>query len=79
MENFIQKTIIFLARICVVGFFTFVYVTPLYMLLYLIIFQNIELLNEISVKSFAISYLVGFVIIYINVVSSTKKDEKQVE
>jgi len=79
MENFIQKTIIFLARICVVGFFTFVYVTPLYMLLYLIIFQNIELLNEISVKSFAICYLVGFVIIYINVVSSTKKDEKQVE
>ena len=46
MENLVTKMLVLIARIMVIGFFTFVYVTPLYMLFYLIIFQNLELSNE---------------------------------
>ena len=79
MENLVTKTIVLIARIMVIGFFTLVYVTPLYMLFYLIIFQNLELSNEISVKCYSISYLIAFVSNYIYATSPSKKDEKQVE
>jgi hypothetical protein len=79
MENLVTKTIVLIARIMVIGFFTLVYVTPLYILFYLIIFQNLELSNEISIKCYSISYLIGFVINYIYATNSLKKDEKQVD
>lgn len=79
MENLVTKTIVLIARIMVIGFFTLVYVTPLYILFYLIIFQNLELSNEISIKCYSISYLIGFIINYVVAVNSLKKDEKQVD
>jgi hypothetical protein len=78
MENLITKTLVLISRIIVIGFFTLAYVTPLYILFYLIIFKNLELLNEISIKYYSISYLIGFTINYVVAVNSLKKDEKQV-
>jgi len=78
MENLLTKSLILIARFIIVGFFTFAYVTPLYILFYLIIFQNKELLSEISVKSYLISYFTGFVINYINAMNLLKKDEKPI-
>jgi hypothetical protein len=78
MENLFTKMAVLMARFVVVGFFTLAYVTPLYLLFYLIIFQDTELLSEISVKCYAISFLIGFVINYINVVGTLKKDEKPI-
>jgi hypothetical protein len=79
MENLFTKFAVLTARFIVVGFFTFAYVTPLYLLFYLIIFQDTELLSEISVKCYSIAYLVGFVINYINTMNLLKKDEKPVD
>ena len=79
MENLVTKTIVLIAKIMVIGFFTLVYVTPLYILFYLIIFQNLELLNEISGKCFLIAYLIAFVSNYIYATNSSKKDENQVD
>lgn len=79
MENLVTKMLVLIARIMVIGFFTLVYVTPLYILFYLIIFQNLELSNEISIKCYSISYLIAFVSNYIYATSSSKKDEKQVD
>lgn len=78
MENWFTKMAVLTARFVVVGFFTLAYVTPLYILFYLIIFQNLELSSEISIKCYAIAYLIGFVINYINVSNLLKKDEKAV-
>jgi hypothetical protein len=66
------------ARFVVVGMFTFFYVTPLYILFYLIIFQDTELWSEIGTRFYLISYLIGFVINYINIANGLKKDEKAV-
>ena len=79
MENIVTKMAVFTSSLFVIGFFTFVYVTPLYILFYLIIFQNLELLSEISVKSYAIAYCIGFVINYVNVVNPLKKEEKPIK
>ena len=76
MENMFTNLVVLLVRFLVVGFCTLAYVTPLYVLFYLIIYQDLELTSEISVKSYSISYLIGFVINYINMVGSVKKDKK---
>jgi hypothetical protein len=78
MENWFTKLAVLTARIIVVGFFTLAYVTPLYILFYLIIFQNLELSSEISIKCYSIAYLIGFVINYINTTSLLEKGEKAV-
>jgi hypothetical protein len=79
MENLFTKIAVLTARFIVVGFFTLVYVTPLYLLFYLIIFNNTELSNEIYKKCYLMSYLIGFVINYINIANSLKKDKKAVK
>ncbi len=76
MESLFTKASVLLARLVVVGFFTFVYVTPLYIFAYLIIFQATDLLNEISLKCYIISYSIGYVINYINLNYSSKNDKK---
>lgn len=76
MENFITNIAVFIVRFMVVGFYTLAYVTPLFLLFYLLIFQNTELLSEISVKSYIISYFIGFVLNYKSIVGSVKKDKK---
>lgn len=73
----ITNLAVFTARIMVIGTYTFLYVTPLYILFYLIIFKNGELLNEISVKYYSISFLIGFVINYFNIKKSVEKEERQ--
>ena len=78
MENWFTKLAVLIARCIVVGFFTLAYVTPLYILFYLIIFQNLELSSEISVKCYSIAYLIGFVINYINTTNLLEKDKKAV-
>jgi len=79
MENLFTKIAVLTARFIVVGFFTLVYVTPLYLLFYLIIFNNTELSNEIYKKCYLMSYLIWFVINYINIANSLKKDKKAVK
>lgn len=76
MEKLFEKLVVFVAKIIVIGFFTFIYVTPLFWLFYIIIFKNLELLQEISLKSYLISYLIGFVFIYISIVERYENDEK---
>jgi len=78
MENLFTKASIILARLLVVGFFTLAIVSPLFMLFYLIIFQNLELLNEISIKCYGVSYFIGFVINYLYIVRNIKNDEKPI-
>jgi hypothetical protein len=78
MENRVTYLFVLMARFIVVGLFSFIYVTPLYVLFYLIIFQNVELLNEISVKYYAIAYCVGFCLMYFNTMDKVEKDKKPV-
>jgi hypothetical protein len=73
----ITNLAVFTARIMVISIYTFIYVTPLYMLFYMIIFKNVELLNEISLKYYSIAYLIGFVINYFNIKNSVEKEENQ--
>jgi hypothetical protein len=73
----ITNLAVFVARIIVIGTYTFIYVTPLYILFYLIIFKNVELLDEISLKYYSIAYLIGFVINYLNIKNSVEKEENQ--
>ena len=79
MENLVTKIAVFTSSMFVIAFFTLVYVTPLYILFYLIIFQNLELSSEISVKCYSIAYCIGFVINYVNVVNPLKKEEKPIK
>ena len=79
MENWFTKMAVLTARFVVVGIFTFFYVTPLYILFYLIIFQDTEMWSEIGTRFYVISYLIGFVINYINVATLLKKDEKPMD
>lgn len=78
MEKLFTYSLVLIARCVVVGFFSFVYITPLFVLFYLIIFQDVELLNEITLKYYLISYLVGFWLVYRNTMKDVKKDEKAV-
>jgi hypothetical protein len=73
----ITNLAVFVARIIVICTYTFIYVTPLYILFYLIIFKNVELLDEISLKYYSIAYLIGFVINYLNIKNSVEKEENQ--
>ena len=73
----ITNLAVFVARIIVIGTYTFIYVSPLYILFYLIIFKNVELLDEISLKYYSIAYLIGFVINYLNIKNSVEKEENQ--
>jgi len=76
MENFVTKMSVLMVRLIIIGAFTLIYVTPFYLLFYLLIFQNTELLSEISVKSYLISFFIGFLINYKNIVGSIEKDKK---
>ena len=78
MEKLFTYLSVLMARFIVVGLFSFLYITPLFILFYLIIFQNLELLNEITLKNYLISYFVGFWLIYRNTMKEVRKDEKAV-
>jgi hypothetical protein len=78
MGNLFTYLSVLIARFIVVGVFSFFFITPLFVLFYLIIFQDVELLNEITLKYYLISYLVGFWLVYRNAMKDDKKDRKAV-
>lgn len=78
MGNWVTFLSVLIARLIIIGFFTFIYVTPLFMLFYLIIFHDVELSHEIMVKFYEIAYLVGLVLMYVMMMKDDKKDQKPV-
>jgi hypothetical protein len=79
MENFLEKIglklFIFLSRIVVIGFFAFWYVTTYFILFYLIIFNNLDLFNKITIKYYLISYFIGCLFLYKKYVKDEKPNE----
>jgi positive regulator of sigma E activity len=78
MKNWHTYLLVLIARFIVIGFFSFIYITPLFILFYLIIFNNLSLLNEITLKYYLISYCVGFCIVYNNTMKEDEKDDKPI-
>ena len=68
------KILLFLIKLSVIAFFTMLYVTPLFVLFYIIIFQNLDLLNLISLKCYSMSFLIGYVLIFVSTTDWSKKD-----
>ena len=78
MKNWHTYLLVLIARFIVIGFFSFIYITPLFILFYLIIFNNLSLLYEITLKYYLISYCVGFCIVYNNTMKEDEKDDKPI-
>jgi hypothetical protein len=79
MESLSTKLAVFIARIIVIGSFTFFFVTFFYCLFYLLLFRNTDIWSEISLKCYSIAYLNVFLLIYIYTMNSHKKNENQKE
>ncbi len=73
MKKILTIFSVLLARVFVIGNFTFVYSFPLFLLLYLIIFRNTELLSEISLKFYLISFFIVFILFYNYLTKAEKK------
>ncbi len=73
MKKILTIFSVLLARVFVIGIFTFVYSFPLFLLLYLIIFRNTELLSEISLKFYLISFFIVFILFYNYLTKAEKK------
>jgi hypothetical protein len=76
MEKIVSDLISFLAKISVVALVTFAYCTPLFVLLYVIIFRNTEMDTIINLKYYAITYVTVFISYYKWIENSIKKEEK---
>lgn len=68
------KILLLLIKISVIAFFTMLYVTPLFVLFYIIIFQNLDLLNLITLKCYSISFLIGYALIFVSTTNWVKND-----
>ena len=68
------KILLLLIKISVIAFFTMLYVTPLFILFYIIIFQNLDLLNQITLKCYSISFLIGYTLIFVSTTNWVKND-----
>jgi hypothetical protein len=66
------KILVILIKISIIGFFTFIYVTPLFLLFYVIIFQNFNLLNEITLKYYSIAYGIGYLLLFLSTLEWSK-------
>jgi hypothetical protein len=66
------KILVILIKISIIGFFTFIYVTPLFLLFYVIIFQNFKLLNEITLKYYSIAYVIGYLLLFLSTLEWSK-------
>ena len=75
MKKFIKNIPILIARIIVIGIYTALYVVPLHILLYMLIFADENVITEVSFKCFLVAYFTSFIILYRKVV---KDDKKQV-
>jgi hypothetical protein len=72
MKKFIQNIPILIARIVIIGIYTSIYVIPLHILLYMLIFADTNLVSEISFKCLLVAYFTSFVILYRKTVKSDK-------
>jgi hypothetical protein len=68
------KILLLLIKISVIAFFTMLYVTPLFVLFYIIIFQNLDLLNQITLKFYSISFFIGYALIFVSTTNWVKND-----
>ena len=68
------KILLFLIKLSVIAFFTMLYVTPLFLFFYIIIFQNLDLLNQITLKCYSISFLIGYTLIFVSTTNWVKND-----
>jgi hypothetical protein len=75
MENLFTKLMVLITRLLIVGFYTSLVVSILFIFLNFLFFQNFDLLNEITIKYFGIAYLIGFVINYTYLVTDDEDDE----
>ncbi len=75
MKKFIENIIIIIARIILIGIYTALYVVPLHILLYMLIFADENVITEVSFKCFLVAYFTSFIILYRKVV---KDDKEQV-
>jgi hypothetical protein len=76
MDNLFTKTAVLLSRLIIIAFYTAVTTSPCFVLLYLIIFQDLELLTELNIKYYSIAYFTGFLLNYNFIVRGDKKQEK---
>jgi len=76
MKKILTIFSVLLARVFVIGIFTFIYSFPLFLLFYLIIFRNTELLSEISLKFYLISFFIVFILFY-NYITKVEKENKK--
>ena len=75
MKKFIKNIPILMVRIILIGIYTSIYVIPLHILLYVLIFTDVNLVSEISFKCLLVTYFTSFIILYRKIVTN---DEKQV-
>lgn len=79
MSDLVSYVLILMARIIVISGFTLYYSLVPYILFYVMIFWNFELLSEISIKCYSIVYFVLFLFIYKFIGLDAVKDEKSVK
>ena len=77
MKKFIKNIPILMVRIILIGIYTSIYVIPLHILLYVLIFIDTNLMSEISFKCFLVAYFTSFVILYKKTMKSNKNAENQ--
>jgi len=64
-------------KIFIIGFFTFLYVTPLFLVFYVIMFQDFKLLNEITLKYYSIVYGIGYLLLFLSTLEWSKNTSKE--
>jgi hypothetical protein len=67
-----SKIIFIMLKIFIIGFFTFLYVTPLFLVFYVIMFQDFKLLNEITLKYYSIVYGIGYLLLFLSTLEWSK-------
>jgi hypothetical protein len=77
MKKFIKNIPILMVRIILIGIYTSIYVIPLHILLYVLIFIDTNLMSEISFKCFLVTYFTSFIILYRKTIKNDKNTENQ--
>jgi len=72
-----SKIIFIMLKIFIIGFFTFLYVTPLFLVFYVIMFQDFKLLNEITLKYYSIVYGIGYLLLFLSTLEWSKNTSKE--
>jgi hypothetical protein len=77
-KNIIMKDnlIIWTTRFVLNAIITTIYVTPFYMVLFMVIFHEYSLLSEISLRCYFLVYLMAYCFFFITTYLGIKKNEK---